>query len=98
VDPVHPLKNILVRFLWDKNIASENYDIEYINRDGKDNTGLLKASSLNRVGNSWFTFMREGEETFIPFHRITVIKNLKTGEILWRGRKASRNIVTNPLH
>jgi hypothetical protein len=40
---------------------------------------------VTKIQPSWFTYDDvRGQETVIPFHRILEIRNVKTGESIWR--------------
>jgi uncharacterized protein (UPF0248 family) len=83
---LHPLKNILNRIIWDQKLNPDNFKIVYIHRGGINDISSVNGKSLKWVGNSWFIIKMETEEISIPFHRILIVQNEKTGEILWRKR------------
>ena len=86
---MHPLKNILNRILWSKTVNPQEYEVTYVHRGGVGDQASVRASVIRRVGSSWFSFGEDSEETLIPFHRILLVRNLRTGEVLWRGRRPS---------
>jgi uncharacterized protein (UPF0248 family) len=81
---MHPLKNILNKLFWSEKENPEDYKIIYIHRGAPGNLKSLNASCITKIGKSWFSFKDNEEEKIIPFHRVTLIVNLKTGEYLWR--------------
>ncbi|WP_455364621.1 RNA repair domain-containing protein [[Eubacterium] cellulosolvens] len=85
---MHPLKNVLTRILWDRAVSPQDFEITYVHRGGPGDRATVNGSTVVRVGKSWFSVMREREEVIIPFHRILLLRNLKTGETLWQGRKS----------
>ncbi len=49
------------------------------------NQRVVACTLITTIQPSWFTYMDEGgRETVIPFHRILEIRNIKTGETIWR--------------
>lgn len=81
---MHPLRNILNKLVWSEKKKLKDYEIFYIHRGVPGNSKSLNASSIVKIGKSWFSFREGEEEKTIPFHRVTLIINLKTGELLWR--------------
>ncbi|MEM3552235.1 MAG: RNA repair domain-containing protein, partial [Candidatus Bathyarchaeia archaeon] len=81
---MHPLRNILNKLVWSEKEKLEDYEITYIHRGVPGNSKSLKASSIIKIGKSWFIFKDNEEEKVIPFHRVILVVNLKTGECLWR--------------
>ena len=87
---VHPLKNVLNKLRWDKREKADYYLITYTHRGAPDDLKRIHASSIRKLGNSYFTLGDESdsEETIIPFHRIIEIRNLQDDSIVWKSRKA----------
>ncbi len=87
---MHPLKNILNRFFWDKAESPNDYELSFVHRGAPDNTKTIPASSVVKVGGSWFAYRADDNddngETMIPFHRILKIRNIRTGQVLWKSR------------
>ncbi len=49
------------------------------------NQRVIGCTLITTIQPSWFTYMNEeGREMVIPFHRILEIRNVKTGEVIWR--------------
>ena len=86
---VHPLKNILNRLRWDSNENPENYTITYRHRGAPGDVKHVRASSIKKLGKSYFTVQEEldADESVIPFHRILEIRNTNDDSIIWVGRK-----------
>ena len=88
---VHPLKNVLNRLRWDTRKDPDNYVITYRHRGAPSDEKQVRASSIGKLGKSYFTFLddsiSEAEETTIPFHRILEIRNVADKTILWKSRK-----------
>jgi len=87
---VHPLKNILNKFRWDRSEDAEQYLITYRHRGAPDDMRQVKSSEIVKLGKSYFTLASEsGEEVTIPFHRILEIRDTTTGTVIWRSRRES---------
>jgi uncharacterized protein (UPF0248 family) len=86
---MHPLRNILNKLIWSGENNLKDYIILYIHRGAPGNSKSLSASSIIKISGSWFSFKEGEEEKIIPFHRVTLIVNLKTGELLWRKLSSS---------
>jgi len=76
----NPLRNLLNKIIWNKN--KENFEIVFIHRGEINNRKSILVKKVIKVGKSYFVYKND-EETIIPFHRIILIKNIKTGEVLW---------------
>lgn len=76
---------------WDTRERADEYLITYRHRGAPDDVKRIRASSIRKLGKSYFTLKDESdsEETVIPFHRIIEIRNLQEGTIIWRSRKAT---------
>jgi uncharacterized protein (UPF0248 family) len=87
---VHPLKNILNRLKWDSSEKAEEYVITFRHRGAPGEARRVKASEIQRLGKSYFTFTSDtGEEVTIPFHRILEVRNTETHGVIWRSHKES---------
>ncbi len=85
---MHPLKNILNRFFWDKAVSPNDYELSFVHRGAPDDTKTIPVSSVEKVGGSWFAYRADNDgETTIPFHRILKIRNIRTGQVLWKSRR-----------
>jgi hypothetical protein len=82
---VHPLKNVLNRLRWDKDENPANYQITYRHRGAPGDVKVVRASSIKRLGKSYFTLQEVGgaDESLIPFHRILEIRDTTDDSIVW---------------
>jgi len=84
---LHPLKNILNKVVWDKRENPADYVVVFIHRGAVGNIKVIPFAKVRDVGSSWFTYQDDANiEATIPFHRVTCVKNSKSGEIMWRKR------------
>ena len=81
------LREILNKIFWDKRLKIEDYTITYIHRGGKNNKKTIPCKLVKKVGKSWFIYGKNQDETFIPYHRVLEVKNIRTGKILWKRSK-----------
>jgi uncharacterized protein (UPF0248 family) len=81
------LRSILNKIFWDKRESPEDYVLSFIHRGVPGDVKTLSLKKVGEVGGSWFTYQDDsGRKTTIPFHRITLLKNVRTGDVLWRKR------------
>lgn len=85
---MHPLRNILNKIFWDEREDPRDYEITYAHRGAEGDERKISAEEVKDVGASWIKLRSEG--TLIPFHRISTIKNVRSGEVLWVSRKSRR--------
>ena len=88
---MHPLKNIFNYVLWGCGDPG-SFEITYEDRGSEDNRAVTYGSKVVKVGGSWFIAFTGNSEVLIPFHRVRVIRNMKTGEVLWRSRSGVRRV------
>jgi uncharacterized protein (UPF0248 family) len=82
------IRDVLNRICWHPNENRECYEVIFIHRGAPDDLKSISAKVIVRVGRRSFEYKEDGEKiVYIPFHRIVEIKNIKTGEVVWRSRK-----------
>ncbi|WP_455368459.1 RNA repair domain-containing protein [[Eubacterium] cellulosolvens] len=87
-----PLKNIFNKIFWDKRVNIQDFEITYIHRGAPNDQKTIAASIITEVGKSWFTYKEGANENMIPMHRIIGIKNIKTGNFLWKKRNIVKDV------
>jgi uncharacterized protein (UPF0248 family) len=80
----HPLRSLLSRILKGSVNASET-ELVYRHRGAPEDELAIKVSAITHLGKGWF--MLGDGETQIPFHRVLIVKNLRSGEVLWEKRQ-----------
>lgn len=79
------IREVLNRIFWDKRESPEDYEVTFIHRGAYMDRKTVPCGSIDRVRSSWFTYESEEEgEVLIPFHRVLEIRNVKTGQLVWR--------------
>lgn len=78
-------RDALNKILWDRRLKVADYEITFIHRGAERDEKTIPCSSVVKVGRSWFLYRgnKSRFETFIPFHRILTIRNVRNGNILW---------------
>ncbi len=86
------IRDLLNEVKWDKRHDPNSYSIIFIHRTDEGDTKEIPYSSITEIGSGYFTYSYMGDEATIPFHRVLLIINKKTGDILIdrRVRKKSK--------
>lgn len=89
---MHPLKNLFNRLTWDKREKPDSYLLTYTHRGAPGDVRSVKVSEIGPIGKTWFTLLEDekGEAVTIPFHRVVEIREIHSGQIVWRSRKTRR--------
>ena len=88
------IKEVFNKILWDPREREkiEEYEVTFIHRGALQDRKTIPVTMIKEVKSSMFIYINEnGEETYIPFHRILEIRNRSTGEILWSKRVREDN-------
>jgi uncharacterized protein (UPF0248 family) len=78
------LRSLLSRILKGPGNAAET-QLVYRHRGAPRDELTIKVSDISKIGKGWF--MLADRETQIPFHRVLLVKNVGSGEILWEKRQ-----------
>jgi uncharacterized protein (UPF0248 family) len=79
------IRNILNALFWNSRQRKDDCEIVFLHRGVPMNRRVVACKLVTKIHPSWFTYVDErGQETVIPFHRILEIRNVKTGESIWR--------------
>ncbi|MCS7097191.1 MAG: RNA repair domain-containing protein [Candidatus Methanomethylicia archaeon] len=84
------IRSILNKLFWHQNYVRENYEVIFVHRGALNNIKSIPVSLITKIGKESFEYQDYYGKIHIPFHRIILIRNIKTGEILWR-RKPNEN-------
>ncbi|WP_423792614.1 RNA repair domain-containing protein [Methanocaldococcus indicus] len=79
------LKELINKIIWHPNYNLDDYELIIIDRSKEDNKKAISLNSIKLKGN----YIIIGD-TYIPLYRILLIRNKKTGEIIY---KSSRSMV-----
>lgn len=82
----NPLRNLLNRLVWDRSLNSSDYTIYFKSRGSPSGIDAVKGNELEKVYLRGFEARVGGKVKYIPFHRVTEVRNETTGEILYRAR------------
>jgi len=81
---MHPLRVIFNRIIWDNKERKEDYEIIYIHRGAINDRKTIHMNSIKKVEKSTFIYTDNVTETTIPFHRVLIVRNIETGNIIWK--------------
>lgn len=76
---MRPVQDVLNQIKWDGKLEKEDFVIEYIDF-GK--LVSVQYSDIERVEDGFMVLIKNNVETFIPLHRIRVVK--QKGEVVWQ--------------
>lgn len=82
----NPLRNLLNRLIWDSRIKSGDYRIYYISRGARHDVDSVRGNKVVKVYSRGFEITAGGKIKYIPFHRVILVKNEVTGEIIYKKR------------
>ncbi len=85
----NPLRDVLSRLLHDSSLVKDDYEIVYVSRGALDDLEHISGADLVRVtrfGFSWRT--PTGVIKEIPFHRVVLVRNVRTGSVLYLNPRA----------
>ena len=79
------IREILNKIRWNDVDNFQDYKILYIHRGAPNDQKEVNYSLIIDITASFFVYQDDllDEPTYIPFHRILEIKNVKKNEILW---------------
>jgi len=80
-------RSILNKLLWDSRIDRRDYEIVYESRGAPEGVERVSALFLSKVFSRGFEYEVEGKRKYIPFHRILEIRNVRTGEVVYKSRR-----------
>lgn len=80
-------RSVLNKLLWDSRVNRGDYEIVYESRGAPSGVERVSALFLSKVFSRGFEYEVGGRRKYIPFHRIVEIRNVKTGEVLYRSRR-----------
>lgn len=79
------LRNLLLRYKWDpqRRSKAKYLQITVIHRGAPDNRKFISYEEIHKIGKKFLVIVDRNENTYIPLHRVTKVKNRKTGKILY---------------
>jgi len=84
----NPLRNLLNRLLWNRNIDPKDYIITFRSRGSRGDMESLKGSSIIKVTRDFVVFFTRDGVKYIPMHRIISIRNKRTGALEYYNPRA----------
>jgi len=84
----NPLRNLLIRLVWDPRARPDDFVIVFASRGAPEGVESVRGSSIERVYLRGFEVREGAGRRYIPFHRVVLVKNVSTGEVVYeRGRR-----------
>jgi len=84
----NPLRNLLNRLLWDKRLDPGEYEVVFRSRGAEGDVESVRGTQIVGVFQRGFEVEREGVRVYVPFHRVIMVKNLSTGDVLYSSERA----------
>lgn len=84
----NPLRNLLIRLVWDSGLNPGDYVISFRSRGAPGGVEAVRGDALEKVYLRGFEARVGGRVRYIPFHRVVEVRNEATGEVLYSSRKA----------
>ncbi len=81
------VRRLLNELKWHPEKTLEDVRVTYIHRGVQDDKITIDGGDIKRLEKSFFVIERGGEETFIPYHRISKVQ--RGGETLYRKKSRS---------
>jgi len=85
----NPLRNLLVRLVWDRSLNPGDYVISFRSRGAPSGVETVRGDALEKVYLRGFEAKVGGRVLYVPFHRVVEVRNEATGEVLYRVRKTA---------
>ncbi len=78
------IRNFLNKLIWDDRLSPDDFVIVYLSRGAPGDREEVVCSLITKVHRNGFEYKTPGLRTkYIPFHRVLVIKNRRTGEVVF---------------
>lgn len=86
----NPMRNFFQRVLWDRNMDKKALSVKYISRGAPLGVEQFTGEDVRGVTRDGVVIEVEGEEKFIPFHRILEITYLE-GKVIYSKKDSIYN-------
>jgi uncharacterized protein (UPF0248 family) len=74
----------LNKIFWDQREDRKNYEVTFVHRGVPGDLKRIPCEEIIHLEPSGFVHQNgEGEENFIPYHRIREIKDIRDGKVVW---------------
>lgn len=81
------IRAILNRLIWHPREDPSKYEIIFIHRGAPGNLKSIPVWCVIKINPQSFEYNLGGECARIPFHRIVEIRNVESGDVIWRSRR-----------
>ena len=77
----------LNKIFWDNREDPRNYELTFVHRGEGMDRRTIPCEKITHLEPSGFTYEGDEGETFIPYHRIIEVKDIRDGRIVWFSRR-----------
>ncbi|RLE47978.1 MAG: DUF504 domain-containing protein [Candidatus Methanomethylicota archaeon] len=78
------IRDVLNKLRWKPGEGLDKYEIVIVHRGALGDVKHIDGASIKDVAKGAFTYVEDGEEKIIPFHRVIEIRLKATGEVIWK--------------
>ena len=81
-------RTVLNKIFWDQREDRKNYELTFVHRGVPGDLRRIHCKMIAHLEPSGFIYQNEEkEETFIPYHRIREIRDIRDGKVIWLSRR-----------
>ena len=80
-------RTVLNKIFWDKREDPKYYEVTFVHRGAAGDRKTVPCGKITHLEPSGFVYQGEEGETFIPYHRIREIKDVRDGRVIWFSRR-----------
>ena len=77
-------RRFMHKLRWHPLDRFEDYEVIVVHRGALNGLRAIPCSLIKELYSGGFEYGEGGSLTFIPFHRIVEIRNLRDGRVVWR--------------
>ena len=78
------IREILNKIKWDPQLNEKNYYITFIHRGFPDDKKTIESRVIKTISSSFFSYFEGEDISYIPFHRILLIKEKESNQIIYK--------------
>lgn len=78
------IRDILNRIKWDPQLNEGKFLLTFIHRGAPGNIKIIEVKSIKVISENFFSYFDNNNYNFIPFHRILIIREKETNQILYK--------------
>ena len=82
----------LNKIFWDNREDPRNYVLTFVHRGDFTDRRMIPLERIKHLEPSGFIYDGDEGETFIPYHRIIEVKDIRDGRVVWFSRRTQTKI------